>query len=240
MSITKGSQFSIMTKYLFYIIILLFTSTYSATISDEAFGYSIDLPSNWIRNQVNDSHHVFLDTSATYASIICIRQFPISQTEYATPDEWTRINYMAYLMAVKFSEYPFGTVLYFDSSLVRTKQGNWAPEAWSMLIPVDSTPPYSEFMVITSAAGKGYEIYALGDTIDLHSNIETYINIIDGIKLSPKETSDIKKLYFRDIAVQSADQNLPVLYYDLKGRRVSIRNKKQLPPFSIIIPTSTY
>jgi hypothetical protein len=203
------------------ILIFLMSPVFAELVDDPAFAYSVNLPESWVRIQKSDTHHTFLDTSLVYPSFISIRRHSFTDTAFEDGEDWIRMNFIAYLLSVQYSEYPFGVVVYFDSSETYRKSNHWAPEAWSMFFTADSTPTFSEFIIFSEANGFGYEMYAMGDSADMIQNIGVYVSILDSIAL-PESSAGIS---FHP-AVAGPASNQRDLFtndhlYDLTGTRLT-------------------
>lgn len=165
----------------------------AGTVSDGYLGYSIDLPANWVQIKTRDQQHHFKDVSGQYPSRISIVRYAIDKADYPTPASWTQAQFIAYMIAVETSVFPFGSVAYYDSS-ASTKLGNdWAPEAFSILFPGDGQRTYCEFLRYAAHGDFGYEIYALGDSADMVNRVDFYAGIIATVALSvPTSIRDAK------------------------------------------------
>lgn len=166
------------------LLVLLAAAARAGIVSDAAFGYSIDLPSGWVQVKTRENQHHFKDASGSSSSRISIVKYPIEKADYPTPGSWTEAQFIAYKLAVETSAFPYGTVAYYDSSSARTLGGEWAPEAFSIMFPGDGQQTYCEFIRYCSRGDFGYEIYALGDSVDMMEKVDFYAGIIGSLTLS--------------------------------------------------------
>ncbi len=156
----------------------------AGTVSDGYLGYSIDLPANWVQIKTKDLQHHFKDPSGQYPSRISIVRYAIDKADYPTPESWTQAQFLAYLIAVETSAFPFGSVAYYDSSASAKLGSDWAPEAFSILFPGDGQRTYCEYLRYAAHGDFGYEIYALGDSADMVNRVDFYASIISTVALS--------------------------------------------------------
>ncbi|MBN1575476.1 MAG: hypothetical protein JW913_02935 [Chitinispirillaceae bacterium] len=158
------------------------------TITDEQLGYSIFLPDNWVREIASPTHHRFIDTSGTYQSMVVIDRHDFSsETIYMESTEWTRANFIAYELSIEAD--PLCALVFYDTVTVKQNDTFWAAEAYTYYFDIDSTiGEWAEYIRFTAVGRCGFELYAIGPTADLDSNIGYYAAIIDGIIL--QETND--------------------------------------------------
>lgn len=184
------------------ILIIMFFAyalvTGAQVLKDEKFAYEIYLPNNWVRTVVSDSLHQFADTTATYKSVIGIKRYGFSSNDYPSANEWTIANFIAYKLSVTYSIDPFGVVLYYDSTSACSQGTLRAAEAYSQFYSADTAiGAWAEFIRFCALGNKGYEIYALGDTTDMKTNLGTYGAILGSVIIP-------------DVATENSSQLLPV------------------------------
>lgn len=234
-------------KYIFTLLLfVLFTtnSSYSdTTFVNNHLGYKAYLPDNWVMEVKSDSQHYFFDTTDEYGALLSIVRHTKDAT-YDSPEAWTRANFIAYKMYMDY--YPFGTVLFTDTAETEKQGDHWATEMY-LRFYTDDTANYSwdEYVRYTATQNYGWELYAIGDTVDLSTNIgfygavlkiieikDTYVPIIiDYSNKSPNRYNKFLKLpiHHSDFAYTALGKKIPLS--DLKRRRPSyglfIVNKKK-------------
>ncbi|MBD3421626.1 MAG: hypothetical protein GF398_16035 [Chitinivibrionales bacterium] len=165
------------------IILFLISFGYAQqSFTNSTLGYSAYLPENWQRSAANDSQDVFLDTSGAYPAYLSIVQHSYSNVDFPTGNDWTRANFIAYKMYIDY--YPYGTVLYFDSSSTLTQDGLWAAELFIRFFTDDTSNfTWDEYVRYTATNENGYELYAMGDTADMRTNLPVYGAILQSIDI---------------------------------------------------------
>jgi hypothetical protein len=191
-------------------------------------GYQCYLPDNWICEVKSDSQHCFIDTTGAYGAYLSIVRHRIDAATYSTPDEWTIAHFIAYCMYMDY--YPFGTVLFADSSITE-KQGDLRATELYLRFYTDDTLNYSwdEYVRYAATGSFGYELYALGDTADMAVNIGYYGALLKMIKISTNSAVPIivstipHRITQRESAldfVRPRNFAAPV-FYTPQGKRVS-------------------
>lgn len=153
-------------------------AVFAGVVSDSALGYSLTLPSNWSQLKSKPAQHYFRDSTRAYKSQISILKYDIDKAAYPTPESWTQAQFIAYMLSVETSSYPFGAVAFYDSTAKAALGAHWAPEAFSVLYPSDGDPTYCEFIRYCAVGNVGYEIYAIGDSTDMIKYVDFYASII--------------------------------------------------------------
>jgi hypothetical protein len=166
------------------LLLVLALRLQAGTVTDSHLGYSINLPAGWVQVKTREEQHHFKDPSGLYPSRISIVRSALDKTVYPTPESWTQAQFIAYKLTVETSAFPFGTILYHDSTAGRKLGNDWAPEAFSMLFPGDGQRTYCEYIRFAAHGDFGYEIYALGDSADMMNRVDYYAGIIATVVLS--------------------------------------------------------
>ncbi|MBN2035971.1 MAG: hypothetical protein JW768_04445 [Chitinispirillaceae bacterium] len=159
-------------------------------VTDPTLGYSIYLPTDsWVRVVKSETHHQFYDTTYTFASQISIVRHAYSSSDYPTPESWTRANFIAYKLCVDYSIDPWGAMLFYDTASTVRQGTAWATECFTTFISLDTVcGAWSEYLRFTADKSHGWELYAIGDTTDMMTNIGSYAAILKMIQL-PQDTS---------------------------------------------------
>jgi hypothetical protein len=165
---------------IFYLTASLFAGE---TVKDIQVGYSVQLPGTWIHKVTSTTHHQFIDTTGTYQSIIAISRYDFaSSTTFATADEWTRANFIAYKLTNDAD--PLSLLAFYDTVSAWQNGTIWAADAYTYYFDTDTAVgDWAEYIRFTAVETRGYEIYAIGPAIDLDSNIATYATIMESIAL---------------------------------------------------------
>jgi hypothetical protein len=233
-----------MRRIVFFITLLatgILTAKAENIITDPTLGYSIYLPGDsWIRVVKNTNHHQFYDTSFTYQSQISIVRHSYSSTDYPTPESWTRANFIAYEFSIDYSFDPWASMLFSDT--ITVKQGtSWATESYSVFFSLDTAcGAWSEYTRFTAGRGYGWELYAIGDTSDMMSNIATYAAILAMVQLPTDSNARIlsRPIPAAHASKLAADANrFTDRYYDPLGRVFMVRSgHTHLPAGLFILP----
>ncbi|MEO6097834.1 MAG: hypothetical protein ABIW76_20130 [Fibrobacteria bacterium] len=200
-----------------YTILSLTVSVFSGTVSDPNLGYAITLPSSWVQLKTKPEQHYFRDGAKQYRSQISILKYAIDNASYPTPESWTQAQFIAYKLSVETSSYPFGAIAYFDSTSTEKLGTAWAPEAFSVLYPADGTPTYCEYMRYCAVGSTGYEIYAIGDSTDMTTNVDFYASIISTLQFSTPNVSIAPLIYANPIL---KGNEVHFNTFDLSGRKI--------------------
>ena len=173
--------------------VLCFTVFSEQTITDERLEYTITLPDNWVRDIEDSTHHSFYDTTGTYESIVALDCYDFgADTLYATIDEWTRANFIAYELTIDAD--PFSALVYYDTISVKQNGTLWAADALTYFFDAgDGFGDWAEYIRFTANGTLGYELYAIGPLEDMEANVGLYLAIIEGITLKLKPGAAIKK-----------------------------------------------
>lgn len=196
---------------------LLWVGSVSAgVVADANLGYSITLPSNWSQLKSKPAQHYFRDSTRAYKSQISIVKYDIDKASYPTPESWIQAQFIAYMLSVETSTYPFGAVAFFDSTAAAALGTHWAPEAFSVLYPADGDPTYCEFIRYCAVGDVGYEIYAIGDSTDMTKYVDFYAGIIASLTFTPPILSISPMRPEGGLSIRS-ESGAPV--FDLLGRQ---------------------
>jgi hypothetical protein len=168
----------------FTALLALASAAGAAAVSNPAIGYTITLPSHWGLSQQKTLQDYFRDSTRTQRSQISIVRYTIDKSSYPTPESWSQAQFIAYKLSVENSAFPFGAVMYYDSSAAAKVGSVWAPEAYSVLYPGDGDPTYCEYIRYAAVGDYGYEIYAIGDSTDMTDNLDFYAGVIGTLKFS--------------------------------------------------------
>ena len=191
------------------------------TVTDEQIGYSLHLPDNWIKSEVNSLQHLFEDTSGTYQSMIAILKYDFSEeTVFTSEKEWARANFIAYALSIDVD--PFSVMVFYDTVSATQNETLWAADAFSQFFSIDTTlTDWAEYVRFTASGTNGYEIYAIGPVDDMEANIGFYLTIIETITLPEIKMINIvvpKGL----VGSQVTPSYNKVGTFDLLGRRESL------------------
>jgi len=208
---------------------ILFADT---TFTNNSLGYKAYLPDNWVREAKDSVQDYFYDTTGAYGALLSIIRYPIDAGVYDKQGDWTRAHFIAYKMYMDY--YPFGTVLFYDTAATEKQGTLWATELYIRFF-TDDTANYSwdEYNRYTDNGKYGYELYAIGDTSDVKTNIGFY-----GAILKIVEILNISSIIFQSVTLQK--QNIhyskdifsgTVNLYDVLGRKIApaCMYKKVLP-----------
>lgn len=144
-----------------------------------SLGYSIDLPTGWAVQQEADSRDIFYDETGSAKSYLSVVRHRWAGGDWANDRAWTRSRLISYLITVRHGRNPWGAVVWYDSSSSAVLGDLWAPEAYSRFYSADPvTKAWAEYIIFASRNQAGYEIYAIGDTTDMDTNIGTYAGIL--------------------------------------------------------------
>ncbi len=196
------------------------------TFISTRLGYKSYLPDNWICESTDSAQDYFYDTTGACGALLSIVRYPMDIDMYPNSEEWTISHYIAYTMYMDY--YPFGTVLFADSSATE-KQGDLRATEIYLRFYTDDTLGYAwdEYIRYTATKNYGYELYAIGDTNDMSQNIGLYGAILKFIEINENFTSIIvhhtppkKNL----LAVKNMYRlsNLSQAIYNVQGRRISV------------------
>ncbi|MBN1980088.1 MAG: hypothetical protein JW795_01045 [Chitinivibrionales bacterium] len=199
----------------------------ATTITSTKLGYQCYLPDNWICEVKSDTQHCFYDTTGTYGALLSLVRYQKSSDVYSTPEEWTMAHFIAYILYMDY--YPFGTVLFSDSSAAE-KQGDLRATEIYLRFYTDDSLNYSwdEYVRYTATLNYGYELYAIGDTADMIANIGFYGALLKMIIISESFSPiTIKLKPYNDPSLVKSTNFHPLLgsgqfLYTLQGRRMSV------------------
>jgi hypothetical protein len=203
---------------------LLFTApaTFSDTLySSTTLGYSIYLPDHWVAMVKSDSQHCFYDTTNVYTSYLALIRYHRNAVDFATATQWTRANFIAYLMSAQYSFDPWGAVLYYDS-LPTTKIGAlWTPEAYTVFYSLDTTwGSWAEYQRFTASETFGYSLYAAGDTLDMQKNIGLYAAILATVEVPGSKLITTTRPRVSPVIPRIATTG-PRMVFDPLGRKIA-------------------
>jgi hypothetical protein len=202
----------------------------AAAVSNPAIGYAITLPTHWGLSQSKPMQDYFRDSTRTLHSQISILRYAIDKATYPTPASWSQAQFIAYKLSVENSVFPFGAVMYYDSSAAAKIGAVWSPEAYSVLYPGDGDPTYAEYIRYAAVGDYGYEIYAIGDSTDMSNNLDFYANVIGTLAFSPPTEALANARLSHRAPGTAADH-----WYDATGR---VRTSRRFPegPRSALVP----
>ena len=162
--------------------LFLFTSLTANSLTDDSvIGFRGYLPTGWVKTTENDSSRVFTDTSQSqkHTAICYITRYSLGSQ---SPEEWTRLFFIAQKMLFDYQAYYFSRIIYYDSSSVVKQQSSWAPEIFARCFSSDTSDlAWDEYVYYTAKNGFGYEFLVLGDTTDMEINIDFYSDLLHGL-----------------------------------------------------------
>ena len=210
------------------VVLLTFAAPIPASqhITDSQLRYTITLPDHWVREIADSTEHEFIDTSATYQSMIALKRYDINaDTLFSYQQEWTRANFIAYILSIQSD--PLSALIYYDTVNAWQNDTLWATDAFSHFFSYDTTiGDYAEYVRYTECGHYGYEIYAIGATADMDSNVNFYKGIIDSITLHACNASVLQPSLVRRIPRSSF--SMRSYTFNVLGRslgRNTLRNK---------------
>jgi hypothetical protein len=161
-------------------------------VTNQPLGYSVYLPAGWIEEQKSDSQVIFRDTTAIFKSRLSLIRHTRDAAVFPTARDWVRAYFIASKLYVEACDdcYPFGVVLYCDSSFAHPDSA-WA-EIYIRYFAGDTAMAWDEFVRFEACGESGYELYALGDTIDMPTSIGLYgailrnIDLIEGLSITTR------------------------------------------------------
>ncbi len=194
--------------------LLIFSGSAQMPYTNSKLGYTIMLPENWHVINSSDSQDVFFDLNSsgeTYLSIVR-HQIDSGTTDFY----WTKFHFLMYLSTTQEWEDPWGTILALDSSQSSTIDGAWAPQAFAQFISLDSVNgSWGEYIIFTARYQGGYELYAVGDTLDLKNKGASYSQILQSVTFSPAVSIKISRNFKEHATVFSRDDQK---MFTLSGR----------------------
>ncbi len=211
-------------SFILLFFVLIFSGNTQTAYTNSKLGYTIMLPENWYVINTSDSQDVFFDLNSngqTYLSIVR-HQIDSGTTELY----WTKFHFFMYLTTTQEWEDPWGTILALDSSQNSIIDGEWAPQAFAIFYTLDSiNSSWSEYTIFTARYRGGYELYAIGDTLDLKNNGSTYSQILQSVTFSAVPTKKIARNFKEHGTAFGRDEQK---MYTLSGRCFpsSMLNKK--------------
>lgn len=218
-------------KFIALAVALTVSSLNAADISDSSIGYVISLPSHWGVLKTKPLQNYFRDSTRTYKSQLSILRYYIDKSSYPTPESWSQAQFIAYKVSVETSVFPYGAVMYYDSSLTAKIGTVWSPEAFSVLYPADGDPTYAEFIRYCAVGDFGYEIYAIGDSTDMLKNVDFYAGLIATMKFTTPAPNRILA------QAREPEARAAGWYFDAAGRfRPGNRFQQRRPVFFRAIP----
>jgi hypothetical protein len=192
----------------------------AATVTDEQIGYSLYLPDNWVRTEVDASQHLFEDTGGTYLSMIAVVKYDFSEeTIFSSANEWTRANFISYAFSVDAD--PFSVMVFYDTVSAKQNEAIWAADAFSEFFSIDTTlDNWAEYIRFTASGTSGYEIYAIGPMEDMEVNVGFYLALIESITLTGISDGHLVGITVPKATIQNTvrQSNSENLVYDLLGR----------------------
>ncbi len=186
------------------IILLLPFTLISAPITNKEIGFTIDLPLSWRQHIVSPGTHAILrDTTGGHKSVISIEKILIDKNVDPTPSAWVRSQFLAFKLLVEHSVYPFGAILFYDSTSSAQLGALWSPELYAEFYHSDNKPTQAEYVRYAAISDFGYEIIAYGDSLDMATNIVYYADsLISTLVLSsPQNVSLLRSQHSRPFTV---------------------------------------
>jgi hypothetical protein len=214
-------------KRILYFLVFFLAGTGNVVFADTtmtvtSLDYQIYLPDNWIKSVVNDSQHIFYDTTATTTALISLVRYHINRSTFPAANDWQRASFIASMLVAEYSYDPWGAVLYYDSSATSKQQNYWAPEIYTEYFTTDtSLDSWSEYVRYTSTASYGYELYAIGDTLDIAENIGLYAGIIRMIQLEISKTIIVHSNEPKPHRFSSLNREAVPYLYTVTGRKIA-------------------
>lgn len=205
------------------------------TIVSDNLNYSAYLPDNWERIEYNDSVHLFKDISKSYNSLVGLIRTSLDTSVFDSAADWSRASFIAYKLFVDNTIEPSAVAFYYDSSKTSIQKDSlWAPELYAEFYSADTElDSWAEYVRFAATDKYGYELFVLGDTLDMATNIGFYAAIIRSIIIEDADTTGITNYPHNKIkSVLLSQQNSPSYYYDPLGRRFKqellLDNKKSV------------
>ncbi|MDG5816988.1 hypothetical protein QA601_17965 [Chitinispirillales bacterium ANBcel5] len=221
-----------MFKILNLILILVFFTYAFEPLYDSEMDYTIYLPENWVRTVITPELHRFHDTTGTYQSQITIEKHSFSSADYTDAKEWVNVNYIAYEFSAIYSSNPVGTILFADSSS-ELKHGEYdAAELYARFCYLDDPLVWwDEYIRFAAAEGDtvGFEMYVMGDTADMFSNIGLYATIIENTDLPAISPSNVRFSAPGSYGREKVNRSAPSVF-NLQGRRIGISKRQRNIP----------
>lgn len=211
-----------LSQYISAVILTTFLSAGAATVTDAQIGYSLYLPDNWVRTEVDETQHLFEDTSGMYMSMIAVVKYDFSEeTIFSSANEWTRANFISYAFSVDAD--PFSIMVFYDTVSAKQNEVIWAADAFSQFFSIDTAmADWAEYIRFTASGTRGYEIYAIGPMDDMEVNVGFYMALIDGIILTDVADEHLVGITVPNATAHTAirQSNSENIVYDLLGRNV--------------------
>jgi hypothetical protein len=203
----------------FFAFLLLGIASADTTLVDTKLDYSVYLPNNWIREVTSDSQHFFFDSTYRYPSQLSIRRYAIDTTLYSSADEWTYAHFTAYRLYVQYSVDPAGVIFYYNADST-VRQGSCpAAELYAVFFSSDtSIGAWAEYVRFSAYGRSGYELYAIGDTLDMASHIGFYAAILQGVRFFSADPVAYPRSFYS--AVARNQEALSPLVCDPLGRKI--------------------
>ena len=176
-----------------FLFVLMGMAHADITVHRPSMSYSLTLPAGWVIDSSCDSQEYYYDGTGVRQSYLSVKKRSFPCAEFTDADEWTRSRFIAYLISVRYSYEPFGTIIFFDSSATTTVSAKdntslWAPIAYSQYLSTDTAlGSWSEVLMYCAWGETGYECYAIGDTIDIKNNLVFYETILRSLRIDTHE-----------------------------------------------------
>jgi hypothetical protein len=209
----NGYLFGIRSIVLLFLI-FIFSADAQTTYTNSRLGYTIMLPENWYVINTSDSQDVFFDINSSGQTYLSIVRHQIDSGTIET--YWTKFHFLMYLSTTQEWEDPWGTILALDSSQTSTIDGAWAPQAFAQFFTLDSiNNSWSEYIIFVAKYRSGYELYAIGDTLDLKTKGAEYSQILQSVTFFPASSIKISRDFKEHGTVFSRDEQR---MFTLSGR----------------------
>jgi hypothetical protein len=165
------------------------------TMTSALVGYSIKLPSGWIRIDSaaggTTAHHIFADGTGKYKAVLGIKSNAL-ELIYESERDWcieASYTYELWVLA-----HVIGQVFLRDTTQIQGKfaVGTNAMYVWQR--PDGHPERIAEYMVHTAKNKQVYQLYVSSDTTDMAKNYTTYSNLIANAQLGSEVTQIRKSL----------------------------------------------
>ena len=206
-------------RYILLVALAAGVAHADGVVNVATLGYSVYLPDHWVVEEVCDTQHYIYDTTGTRPALLSLVRHSYSTADYPQSRDWTRAHFIAYVLVVNSS--PWSVVLYADSSSSNTQGTLWAPEAYCEMYSIDTMlDAWAEFSRFTATDDYGYELYAIGDTLDMRTNVGYYATILMSI-IIPNSSKVVRSTPRTHAGPASGLNAGDISLYDVCGRRVA-------------------
>lgn len=214
-------------------LVFVFSADAQTPHTNSRLGYTIMLPENWYAINTSDSQDVFFDLNSSGQTYLSIVRHQIDSG--TTEPYWTKFHFLMYLSTTQEWEDPWGTILALDSSENSTVDEVWAPQAFAQFFSLDNiNSSWAEYIIFVARYRGGYELYAVGDTLDLKTKGAAYSQILQSVTFSPASSIKISRNFKKHGTVFGRDEQkmftlsgryFPSLMLNKKSTSVIIKNR---------------